>query len=931
MSEGPAARSAERQTIDDFLREAAHEPACLVFEGEAGIGKTTLWLSAVDEARTRGFHVLRAQPGQSESVLAYASTADLLADIEQAAFDRLPSLQRIALERILLRTEAVDAPADPRVVATAVLSLVEGLTADAPVLVAIDDVQWLDPSSKAVVAFIARRLRGRVGLVLTERMPCPTEATATWLRMGRPDGIERIVVPPLDFCGLRELFATKLGRAFPRPTMLRFAQVSGGNPYFALEMARTVAGTPPAGDVLLPATLAAAVRARIGQLDDDTHTMLLAAACADEPTVDLLARATGTTVARAVEVLEVPESRDIVAIRGNHVCFSHPLLAKGVYTDANPARRRAMHAALAKVENRPEVAARHLALACTTSDPVTLRALDEAADSAHARGDSTAAAELVEAAIRLGGETPVRRLRAGEFYFQAGDNARAGALIEPAVSLLTVGPQRAAARNLLAEIQVYEGRFTEAVELLRNSLCDAAGDHTVLVQTLLLLSLALVNTGEFDESSLQAQQAVLLAEELDCPALTSQALAMWVTVNCLCGHGVDEPSLVRALELEDPDADIPVHFRAGTNAALVLAWTGRVGEARSEMRDIRRRCIERGAESRTLFVSLHSALIEIWHGSFGDAAQIAEEAMERAEQLGGHQLLAIAHSIRLTVAAYTGRADEARAEADAALAAARHCSAPRMTERVTATLGFLEVSLGNYAEALAILDPLISGFGATACTEIITAAFLPDAVEAMVALGQLDEADPLITALETNGRRLDRPWMLAVGARCRSMWLAAHGDVGAADRMAHQAMREHDRLPMPFERARTELLVGQLLRRQRRKEGTSETLQAALHAFEELGAPLWAERARAELAKTRVTRAHDLGLTPAEQRVAELAASGMTNRDVAAALFISPKTVEHNLARAYRKLAIHSRAELGQRISQLQLDDSSENFSSANH
>jgi DNA-binding CsgD family transcriptional regulator len=149
------------------------------------------------------------------------------------------------------------------------------------------------------------------------------------------------------------------------------------------------------------------------------------------------------------------------------------------------------------------------------------------------------------------------------------------------------------------------------------------------------------------------------------------------------------------------------------------------------------------------------------------------------------------------------------------------------------------------------------------------------------------------------------------------MWLAARGDVVAAEHVAHQAMTGHQRLPMPFERARTQLLLGQLQRRQRRKEAAAATLREALRAFEGMGTPLWAERARAELTRTKVSPARDPGLTPTERRVAELAASGMTNRDVAAALFISPKTVEHNLARVYRKLGIHSRAELGQRIRQL--------------
>jgi DNA-binding CsgD family transcriptional regulator len=184
----------------------------------------------------------------------------------------------------------------------------------------------------------------------------------------------------------------------------------------------------------------------------------------------------------------------------------------------------------------------------------------------------------------------------------------------------------------------------------------------------------------------------------------------------------------------------------------------------------------------------------------------------------------------------------------------------------------------------------------------------------MISLGRSGEAEPLIEALERNGRRLDRPWMLAVGARGRSMWLAAQGDVEGAARKAQDAMAEHDRLPMPFERARTQLLLGQLQRRQRQKDAATKTFREALQAFDAMGTPLWADRVRAELARVKVAPSHDLALTPSERRVAELAASGMTNRDVAAALFISPKTVEANLARIYRKLGIKSRAELGRVI-----------------
>ena len=201
-------------------------------------------------------------------------------------------------------------------------------------------------------------------------------------------------------------------------------------------------------------------------------------------------------------------------------------------------------------------------------------------------------------------------------------------------------------------------------------------------------------------------------------------------------------------------------------------------------------------------------------------------------------------------------------------------------------------------------------------TEIFVAPFLPDAAEALIQLGRSADAESLIDRLDRNGRRLDRPWMLATGARCRAMLLAASGDIDGASHAAQQAMVHHERLSMPFEAARTQLLMGQLQRRLRQKDAASTTLGEALDTFENLGTPLWADRARAELARVTVGPRPTAGLTPSEQRVAELAGAGMTNRDVVAALFISPRTVAANLTRIYRKLDIHSRAELGRHIGQ---------------
>jgi DNA-binding CsgD family transcriptional regulator len=274
-------------------------------------------------------------------------------------------------------------------------------------------------------------------------------------------------------------------------------------------------------------------------------------------------------------------------------------------------------------------------------------------------------------------------------------------------------------------------------------------------------------------------------------------------------------------------------------------------------------------------------------------------------------------TIRADVAACAGRVADARHDAAEALAAGTRSNSTTRLDWPVTILGFLAVSLGDYPVALNALAPLLSRIEATPnSTELMVASFLPDAIEAMIQLGRHADAEPLIERLEHNGRALDRAWMLATGARCRAMLLAARGDLKAAASTARHAMEHHERLPMPLERARTQLLLGQIQRRQRLKAAATETLREALEAFEGMGIPLWAERVRTELARCAMVPRRPTELTPVERRVAALAAEGMTNRDVAAALFISAKTVEANLSRVYRKLDIHSRAELGRYMSQ---------------
>jgi DNA-binding CsgD family transcriptional regulator len=905
----------EDRAVAEFLAAAATEPSALVMEGEPGIGKTTLWLDAVDQAHERGFRVLSARPAEAESVLSYASLADLLGGVDSAVWSNLPTPQRIAMDRVLLRTDADGRATDLRAVGAGFLAVVERLAGQSPVLIAIDDLQWLDPSTGGLLGFVVRRLAGRVGILGAVRTDPASTSAASWLQLSRPDRIHRIRVRPLSVGGLHAVVTERLGRSLSRPTMVRIQEVSGGNPFYALELARAMDGATDGAEMRMPRTLTELVRARIGSLDTDAHNVLLAAACLAAPTVELVARAAGTDERRAVGLLEECEGNGIIGIDGHRLRFAHPLLARGVYTDVSPTRRRSMHGRLAEIIDEPELKARHLALAATSGDPRTLESLDEAAEMARIRGAPAAAAELLDLAVGLGGDTPQRRIRSARHQFDAGDPGRARAQLEEIVDQSVPGALRAEALSLLGFVHLFGDSFVTAAGVLERALGEAGDDLALRTRLLITLSYARYNAGRFGAAARSIDDAVTHAEKLGQPHPLSQALSMRVTLRFLRGDGLDEPSLARALELEDHDADMPMAFRPRMQNAMLLAWTGQVDRAHHELASIRRRCVERGEENELMFVAVHSVLLEIWRGNFPDATLIAEDTMERALQLGGDVPLFVAMTTRAALATYAGREDQARRDTREAFAASQRCGAQLLVVWTLATLGFLEVSLGKYEAALTTFQPLLANLDvAPKATEIPAASFVPDAVESLIHLGRLDDAEHLVGVLEHNGARLNRAWMLAVGARCRAMLLAARGDVDAATLVAQRAMVEHERLPMPFERARTQLLVGQLQRRHRQRDAAAVTLREALGVFEDLGTPLWANRARAELDRANVGHRRNEELSPSELQVAELAASGLTNRDVAAALFISPKTVEANLARIYRKLGIHSRAELGRHM-----------------
>ena len=348
------------------------------------------------QARQRGFRVLVCRPSAAEAQLSYASLADLLADIDDDLLKFLPDPQRRAIDFVLLRGPAEQAATDYRATGAALLSVLDRLADDMPVMLAIDDLQWMDSSTAQVVDFALRRLSSPVVVLGALRSPGASDPELPLLRSD-PDRIHRIRVGPLTLGALHQMLRTRTGWSFPRPTLTRIEQISGGNPFYALELARGARreGTADPSSPL-PQTLAQLVRTRIDGIRPEVQPALLAAAALGEPTVELVQLALGTGPAEAERLLEAAEDYGVIALDGHRVRFTHPLLAAGVYTDASPALRRGMHRRLAEPPAAPEAPAAHSAQAATSLDsPPQLKA-GPGAGPGPGRGCAAAAAELLE-------------------------------------------------------------------------------------------------------------------------------------------------------------------------------------------------------------------------------------------------------------------------------------------------------------------------------------------------------------------------------------------------------------------------------------------------------------------------------------------------------------------------------------------------------
>jgi DNA-binding NarL/FixJ family response regulator len=591
------------------------------------------------------------------------------------------------------------------------------------------------------------------------------------------------------------------------------------------------------------------------------------------------------------------------------------LLASGVYAASTNAGRRAAHRRLAAVVEGAEERARHLALASVDADPDVIAALDAAADEARRRGAPADSAELLSLALGLGAAEPSRLVAAAESHFAAGDLAQAQALAERAVGALEAGPERARALGLLGTIRHRDDSYEEATELLEQARAEA-GAGASRVTLALILAYVLAACGRLREAPPHAAAAVAEAERLGEPGLLAEALAVRTMVGFLLGQGFDEPALERALELEDPGRPTLIVLTPRLIATYVWGSTGSFEQALRALDVCRRRCLEHGAEVELIYVTASTVAIPCEAGELERARELVEEASERALQLGTPAARAIALGNEATLAGWTGDADRARRCARESLALFESIGVTGQAFMTVHALGRLELSLGAYEAAAGLLVPPLGGPVTRGDGEPAAPPFAPDAIEALLALGRLEDARPLVRWLSERAEALGRPQLEALAARGRGLLLAAEGDLERAEQALVEALAAHERQPIPYDRARTLLARGQIQRRRRTRRAARASLEEARQSFQQLGAARWAALCESELGRLGLRRSARDVLTPSERRVAELAARGLTNREVAATLFVSPKTVEANLSRAYRKLSVHSRAELGRRMAE---------------
>jgi DNA-binding CsgD family transcriptional regulator len=872
-----------------------------VLEGEAGIGKSTLWVAAVESARHLGFRVLSSQPAESEGDLAFAGLGDLF---ESALGEIVPALaapRRQALEAALLLGDATFA-ADARALAVAVRDSLEILAAAGPLVVAVDDVQWFDRSSMNTLSFAFRRLETPVVLVLARRLGEGIDRSELELALPE-DSVQVLPVGPLSVGALQGLVHERAGRVFSRPALLRVHELSGGNPFYALELARALEPDVDSSQPLsVPETLEDLVSDRLAGLPLRTRDALAIAWASGTPTLDLLRSAHVDDAA-----LEPALAAHVIEWQAGVVTFTHPLFGSVLHQRLPAARQRATHRRLAGVVDDPLEAARHLALATESPDPGIASALERAAAIAAGRAAMATSVELYEHALRLTAPDDEealdrRTMAAARAHAATCDLARATALAHALCDRAAPGVRHAEALEFASDL-AHSPR--EAIALRRAALGEAVEDPALQARIHASLAWAVRFCETLGVAEEHAHASLALAERLDDDGLRAQALAALSAARFHLGRADALELGKKAYELA-PAAGPSGLMDVALNFASTLIWSAHVEQARVMLEPLLEHWSKRDEWEEGAIV-WRLTFVELARGRLHAAEDYAERAREIRLAYGDRDAAANLVAVAL-VEAWRGRLDRARELAEEGLDVALGGDPWFVSyfEGLLGTVALWSRNAQRAVERFAAAETARSRFGSR---EPNLARWRADYVEALLELGHVEEAVSILDPWEADAARLGRGVVLAQALRLRGLVAAAQGEIDAAASLLEDAVALHDELGDPLGRGRALLSLGGVRRRRKQKRAAREAIEEAAQIFGNCGAEWWAERARSEQGHVG-GRMREIGLTPAEARVAALVVEGRTNREVAAALVLGERTVEAHLTHIYAKLGVRSRIEL---------------------
>jgi DNA-binding CsgD family transcriptional regulator len=929
----PVGRDAEIAEIWAFLSAAPGVPAALVVTGDAGIGKTVVWRHVL-QAAGRSSRVLSCRPTAAERPLAFSALDDLFGDVAGEVLPALAGPRKRAVEVALLHDPSPESASASlpeagrplpgrRVLARGILDALRILSVRAPLVVAVDDAHWLDRPSAAVLEFCFRRLRDEPVFIL---MTVRTDDTVP-LGLDHalpPDRLGCVRLGPLSLGAIGEILRSRLGAVLPRHALTRLYDACGGNPFYALECARALSGQPELSltnePIPLPHSLCGLVQRRVRRLTPEVRRVGRLIAASSDPRERLIRAACHDEESWAVMDQAIDEG--LIERDGEVLRFTHPLLQSVLYGEMPLKERRQVHQQLGVAAEDIEERAWHLALGADRPSEEIAAMLDGAARHAASRGAPEEAAAIAEQAARL---TPAgqpeavreRTVQAADYHFRGGGMGRSRELIQSALTGCPAGSVRASLLVRLATVHYHMSGWPLAEQTFRQASREAPDDAALCAHAEQELAFARVVAGDLPAALHWAKVSLRSAERAADPRLMAHSLARIAVFEFLQGHGVrldllDKAEALDASAGEEPTGRLPL-FSPFLGRGLVLKWCDRLDDARLRLAGQYRQALDCGNEASIPFLLYHFSELECWAGNWDAAEEYALEGRRVAQECGQRAMTPATLYCLALVGAHRGQVGQASDLASQALGLCAQTGNVPLASLVLSVLGFIALSVDDYQAAVAHLGRVADATASLGFGEPGVVKFRPDEIEALATLGQVDRAWSLTRQLEARGKSLERRWALATAARCRAQLSAIDGDLQGARTACDQALAHHQMLPMPFELGRTLLVNGMIERRARHKAAARESLGQALGIFEHLGAPLWTGKARRELSKIAGHPAVD-GLTETEHRMAALIARGQTNRQIAAAMFVTENTVQTHIRHIFQKLGVRSRTELAARV-----------------